>query len=274
VNGECCKAGQGSWTVFVRTFGCSAKCSYCDTQYSHEEKTLTEQEKLKYDWGQADYPVQYEEMHPADVFAEIVKLDPGCKRVTLTGGEPLEQDTGELIKLIEYLSGAGYEISIETNGMQMDKLSSLKKAIEWRMNDKDDYNCPYKISFVVDIKLPSSGKPWQEIVYGGSPLVTNKADSDKLIARNLVVYSDLFKRALNSTDLVKFVISNKEDFDTAMQIANKLPNIKKYFSPCGLKAPGLLFDWMKEAGCAEKDIGYSMQIHKVIFPGDWRDEEK
>jgi hypothetical protein len=219
-------------------------------------------------------------MHPADVFAEIIKLDPRCKRVTLTGGEPLEQDTEELIELLVLLHRQRYEVSIETNGMQIDKIKSIQKALKDEVGG--DGIGSWNISYISDFKLPSSGNPWNQIVYGG---VAPAVPEEEIIKRNIAVWvqncgwSSSKSLGLGGNDFIKFVIADKEDFKWAMYTAKLIIEQhpwypKCYFSPCGLKAPGLLFDWMKEASCAEKDIGYSMQIHKVIFPGDWRDEEK
>jgi len=56
-------------TIFVRTTGCNLRCRYCDTTYAYYEG---------------------EEMELQDIMKEIRKWD--CKRICLTGGEPLLQE--------------------------------------------------------------------------------------------------------------------------------------------------------------------------------------
>lgn len=77
--------------IFVRTTGCSLRCSYCDTTYAFYEgnsKTLEEiYEKVK------TYP---------------------CKMVLITGGEPLDQK--ETLTLIQLLCDEGYTVCLETAG--------------------------------------------------------------------------------------------------------------------------------------------------------------
>lgn len=84
-------------TVFVRLFACDLRCSWCDTMYAVEGR-------------------DYREMGIGDVRAEVDKLD--CKRVCITGGEPLVQKK-EVSALAESLIADGYEIVLETSGHKM-----------------------------------------------------------------------------------------------------------------------------------------------------------
>jgi 7-carboxy-7-deazaguanine synthase len=83
---------QGLITTFVRLAGCNLDCRWCDTRYartSGEDRTRDE------------------------VLAEVHAL--GCRRVCITGGEPLLQ-AGELLPLLTALHHEGYAMEIETNG--------------------------------------------------------------------------------------------------------------------------------------------------------------
>ena len=100
-------------TVFVRFTGCNLRCSYCDTKYAYDEG---------YD------------MSCDDIVARVEEL--GCKRVCLTGGEPLLQK--DIQCLMDRL--CDYEVSIETNG-SID-ISKFKLGNMHR--------------FVMDVKLDSS----------------------------------------------------------------------------------------------------------------------
>ncbi len=102
-------------TIFIRFTGCNLRCNYCDTRYAfYEGKYMT-----------------------IDEIMESVKKW-SCKRVCITGGEPLLQKN--VYALIDELLREGYEVSIETNGsISIMKLSKMNVKIK------------------MDIKLPSSG---------------------------------------------------------------------------------------------------------------------
>lgn len=110
--------GESTFTglpfVFVRLTGCNLRCRYCDTRYAYEEGR---------------------QMEIGEVIDHVVRFN--CKRVTITGGEPLLQT--ETPDLISQLIHDGYVVSVETNG-SLD-ISGL------------DRRC----TKVVDIKCPSSG---------------------------------------------------------------------------------------------------------------------
>ena len=104
LNGESARAGKR--TVFVRTFGCNLRCSYCDTMYAVEGKDYTDMtiEEIK---------------DKVDSFH--------CTRVTLTGGEPmLQKDMMDLIYLLDGDCDRLYELEVETNGAV--DLTELVKA--------------------------------------------------------------------------------------------------------------------------------------------------
>jgi len=112
--------GEGSFsgypTVFIRFAGCNLRCRYCDTPAA-----------------QGDCGI---EMDP-ELIAEEVKRS-GVNHVCITGGEPLLQN--DLPALLKILHGAGYEISIETNG-----------TVDFRV-------CQDYSTICMDVKCPSSGE--------------------------------------------------------------------------------------------------------------------
>ena len=81
----------GRLSYFVRTAGCSLRCSWCDTAWSRS-----------FDQGQ--------EM----TVDEILALIGDVRNVCLTGGEPLEQR--ESPELVRRMLGAGKTVVVETNG--------------------------------------------------------------------------------------------------------------------------------------------------------------
>ena len=104
---------SGLPTIFIRASGCNLRCSWCDTKYAYHNG---------------------KELGLNDIFLILKKL--GCKRVCITGGEPLLQKGS--IGLINLLLKNKYLVSIETNG------------------SKDISRIPSKVLISLDIKCPSS----------------------------------------------------------------------------------------------------------------------
>lgn len=117
---------SGLPTIFIRLTGCPLRCSYCDTTYS-----FTGGVRLSLD----------------DILADIAQYP--CKRVCVTGGEPLAQPNA--IALMKLLIDQGYEVSLETAGAL-----SVKEV-------------PLQVSKVMDLKTPSSGECkrnlWENLDY-------------------------------------------------------------------------------------------------------------
>jgi 7-carboxy-7-deazaguanine synthase len=77
-------------------------------------------------------------------------------------------------------------------------------------------------------------------------------------------------RHLRETDIIKFVIENRIDFEDAMEVIKELENMgihcKIAFSPSfGYIPPQILIEWMKEEKLlAERGAIFSYQIHKLL----------
>lgn len=84
---------QGEATLFIRLSGCNLKCPFCDTKYAWKEG-------CKYSTSQ--------------VLEEIKKMRRRfpAQWICLTGGEPLIQDVGELVKK---LKAENFKVQVETN---------------------------------------------------------------------------------------------------------------------------------------------------------------
>ena len=101
--------------VFVRLTGCPLRCSWCDTEYAfHEGRPMSVEEVVR----------------------EVERH--GCKRVEVTGGEPLVQP--EAAPLMRALLDRGYEVLLETGGSE---------PIE---------SVPDGVVRVLDVKCPGSGE--------------------------------------------------------------------------------------------------------------------
>ncbi|HVY54714.1 MAG TPA: radical SAM protein [Thermodesulfobacteriota bacterium] len=88
---------MGLPTVFVRLFACDLRCSWCDTMYAVEGRDFTK-------------------MTVGEVLTEIRRH--GCRRVCITGGEPLIQ-RDEAEELAKNLVNEGYGLVLETSGHKM-----------------------------------------------------------------------------------------------------------------------------------------------------------
>jgi len=112
IQGESSAAGMPC--VFVRLTYCNIRCTYCDTEYAfHDGKPMA-----------IDQIVARVQSH-------------GCKRVEITGGEPLFQSG--VHDLMARLCDDGFEVMLETGG-------SL-----------DISGVDTRVSRIVDFKCPSSG---------------------------------------------------------------------------------------------------------------------
>lgn len=100
-------------TVFIRLTGCPLRCQYCDTAYAFSGGKMTSID---------------------EVMSQLADYD--CKRVCVTGGEPLAQPA--CISLMQKLCDAGYQVSIETSGAR--DISDIDK----------------RVMIVMDLKTPDS----------------------------------------------------------------------------------------------------------------------
>jgi 7-carboxy-7-deazaguanine synthase len=114
---------QGWPTVFIRFTGCDLRCVWCDTAHAFHE-------------GESRF---------LDEVLDSLRAQ-SCRRVCLTGGEPLLQK--DLPLLMRQLLAEGWQVSLETGGHR-----SLADV-------------PAGVTQVVDVKCPGSGE-------GGSFLSDN-----------------------------------------------------------------------------------------------------
>lgn len=113
LQGETAKSGLP--TTFIRLTGCPLRCTYCDTEYAFHSG-----EKLS--------------------IAQIMQTvsENRTRHVTVTGGEPLAQNTCH--DLLTHLCNEGFQVSLETSGA-MDVSAVDPRVIK-----------------VLDLKTPGSGE--------------------------------------------------------------------------------------------------------------------
>jgi organic radical activating enzyme len=109
IQGEGATAGQPA--IFVRLQGCSVGCGWCDTKYS---------------WD----PGAGREITLPSLLEEIAAFP--CRRVVVTGGEPLESPL--FAPLLRALIGQGYAVEVETSGILPP--SDVLGPVQWNVSVK------------------------------------------------------------------------------------------------------------------------------------------
>jgi 7-carboxy-7-deazaguanine synthase len=102
LQGEGLRAGTPA--IFIRLSGCALRCPYCDTRNA---------------WS-AGRQLSVAEIEAA---VAVLKKNAPQSRLVITGGEPLQQDLGELVGLFREKK---YFMAVETNGLHFQDL-----AIDW-----------------------------------------------------------------------------------------------------------------------------------------------
>ena len=110
IQGEGATAGLPA--VFVRLQGCSVGCRWCDTKYS---------------WD----PAAGREVTLPGLLAEVAAFP--CRRVVITGGEPLESSL--FAPLASALAEHGYAVEVETSGT-LEPPHDAPEAIQWNVSVK------------------------------------------------------------------------------------------------------------------------------------------
>ena len=205
LQGEALTAGLP--TIFIRLTGCPLRCVYCDTEYA-----FTGGERLGLD----------------EIMAHVHAFN--CKRICLTGGEPLAQPNA--IALMTLLLSQNYEISLETAG-------ALSVA-----------DVPVAVSKVMDIKTPSSGE-CDKNLWGNIDYLTPH-DQLKFVIMNRADY-DWSKQILAQYQLDKKV-------DTVW--FSPMFNVYADRSP---EVPSLATELAEWILADALPVRFQLQLHKIIW---------
>jgi len=207
--------GEGTQTgvpmTFIRLAGCNLRCKWCDTAYSQNPKEETFFNKT------------------AEHFTALQEW------ICITGGEPLLQQD-ELAGLLFHLKGNAHQIEIETNGSIIPP--------EWAFADivfPGNPPTPFVDSWVVDIKLPSSGNPSKDAV--------------------IVKWAAQMKEA----DQIKFVVGDRDD----------LTKVGAWLKVIGSTAASISISpvmpspqsWLQEVAefAVRNHLRFGLQIHKIVW---------
>ena len=212
IDGEVNHFGQGRFSTFIRLQGCNLQCLWCDS--------LKARNKDEFSY----------EMTPGEVFKKVSEFN--CNKITITGGEPLEQRKG-LRRLLEmFYSKPQFDLTIETNGSK--SLSDIS----------------YMASWVVDYKLASSGMQ-REMNPDAFKQLTAK-DTVKFVIQNkedvFVAFDFMGENFPNKS------ASGNSDYPTFA------------FGPVYKKlSPKKLVEWIKESQLTKHyKIALNIQLHKFL----------
>ncbi len=161
----------GAPAVFVRFSLCNLHCVWCDTDHTWNfEGTPWKHEK--------DAEPGYVKHRKVDVIIEVgvdevaeTVRGLNCRRVVLTGGEPLLQEQG-LVELMEALRGDGEEwfFEIETNGTQMPGEALIAGMGQFNVSPKlANSGMSEELRIKTDVLdgLAATGKAWFKFVVQG-----------------------------------------------------------------------------------------------------------
>jgi len=133
----------GERQIFLRTAGCTATCSWCDTVYSKAQTPRFVVHDAGYAVGSDEQRWRPNPVALDDVVGDVVSLARAHAPVTtvsLTGGEPLEQPEFTAA-LARALRAKGFRIHLETAGLHA---GAMRRMI-------DDVDV-----IAMDVKLPSA----------------------------------------------------------------------------------------------------------------------
>lgn len=189
IQGEGTRAGE--LCVFLRLFGCSFNCFYCDTKYANSEEAK-------------DYSL--------DKLVEITK-NFGINLVEITGGEPLEQEETPI--LAKKLLNAGFEVLIETNGAH--DISVLPKEIIKIMDVKLPWIGQKEHFYYKNLEYLSENDEVKFVIDGekGYNWAKNFIQTHKIPCK--IIFSPCFGK-ISATELAEKIIADKLPVRLGLQI--------------------------------------------------------
>jgi len=111
---------SGIPAMFLRLAFCNLRCSWCDTKYT-------------WDWQHYNKQEEVIELSVREIENRLTAQN--CRRLIVTGGEPLIQHE-ELTNLLASLKTKGFYIEIETNGTIVPNSNLAWLADQWNISPK------------------------------------------------------------------------------------------------------------------------------------------
>jgi 7-carboxy-7-deazaguanine synthase len=218
----------GTPCVFARGSLCNLYCRWCDTDYTWNWLGTTFEHERDSEPGYAKYRREDEilEMSVEAVVASVMAFD--CRRMVITGGEPLVQQAGWL-EVIDALraADAAWFFEVETNGT----ITPRPELMEGRVNQ-----------------------------FNVSPKLTNSNVPEELRLRDDVLR--LYAQWDNA--FFKFVLNDVGDFDEVRVMAERYGLVRDriYLMPQGSTVEALneRQGWV-EALCRAEGFRFSDRLH-------------
>ena len=198
--------GEGSFTgtpaVFLRLQGCAVGCGWCDTKPSWEQDEWNRVDTI----GQATVG-EHQKWTYASIDSILTAIQreagPSITHVVVTGGEPFEQDIGQLINALQ---DEGFFVQIETSGT-----APIPADIISRMIVANGTSNPF-ITVSPKIGMPGNLVMIPEVVEAANEIkmpVGKQRDIDKLkdlldqcdVPRETPVYLQPLSQSAKATDL-------------------------------------------------------------------------
>ena len=148
IQGEGASAGEPA--VFLRLATCNLHCAWCDTKYT-------------WDFNNYRYEAEVTTRSVAEVAARVESAS--ARRLVVTGGEPLMQQTG----VAELLRGlpAGFVIEVETNGTLEPARELVARVDQWNVSpklSKSGNRRSLRLRPQVLATFKASGRAWLKLV--------------------------------------------------------------------------------------------------------------
>jgi len=222
--------------LFVRFCGCNLNCAYCDTPRSRTPRCIIEYPPASTVRHSIKNPASLSELlkHLEQFFSANWRL----WGISLTGGEPLLQDSDFLRGIANWAASAGVPVLLETNATLPEQMARLG-PVDW---------------VSADIKLPSStacGPLWSK----------HKAFLEVC-------------RAVNAKLYAKVVVTPKTTVDEVVRaarlVANFFPDAPFFIQPATPPRGGhfpdlsLLLAMLRRASSAIGDVRVLPQTHRFM----------
>ena len=227
---------QGLLTTFLRLHDCNIRCSYCDTTYSYGIDSV------------------FTEMTAAEVANVIESL--GNHRITITGGEPLLQESA-VVELIDELNRRNLQI-MQDNTSGQTGLTCINGTDKFDKREMLN-NSPY------DFNIETNGTIVPSFQRENVWFTYDYKTPSSLAEESMNV--DIFKAA-TERDLIKFVVGSPEDLDCMRRIIDQYPTAAQiYVSPVWGQIEAVsIIDYMKAYNL--QNVRFQLQIHKFVWDPD------
>lgn len=157
---------QGFPCTFLRLAGCNLTCTWCDTEYS---------------WNWSKYDVRKEAF--TDTVQALAARLQSCRRLVVTGGEPLLQQRS-LERLFAILPEA-MPVEVETNATIVPSTSLQARVTQWNVSPKLSHSgepIDRRINPTALAAFRDTGRAWLKLVAQSDTDTTELLDIVNLVA--------------------------------------------------------------------------------------------